>query len=435
MSALFSEKERAATFRHLWIILAQIEQKLGLEISQTQIDEMIEHVYDIDLERIHEIEKITHHDVMAHILAFGEKAESAQKIIHLGATSCYVTDNADVLIYKKALDYLIPQFKKLIEQMVNLARTHKDVPCVGYTHFQVAQPTTIGKRFCLWIQDLIHLFHKLTQFGLQMKLLGIKGATGTQSSFYILFDEDVDKIRTMECLFEEMMGMKSFAVSGQTYSRLQDAELLNIFSEIGACLHKIATDIRLLSHTGELAESFDTHQVGSSAMPHKKNPMLSERICSLSRFLMQQSVSALQTQANQWLERSLDDSAVRRLIMPEAFLTLDSLIHLTQKVMSKIHVSKETCMSLLKKSQVALSLEPILMYLSKNGHDRQKTHEILKTIFQKHPDSLSSLNKSLQEDYDIQIENSFLLKLEDPLFLTLNCQNQVNDFLSQLFLN
>jgi len=431
MSLLFSEKERASMFRHLWVILAQIEKQLGLKISDEALLEMKQHIHDIDLERIKELEDIYHHDVMAHIEAFAEKAPSARGIIHLGSTSCFATDNADVLIYKKGLDHLIKQFKDVLEELMELAWTHKNTVCVGYTHFQVAQPTTMGKRFCLWLQDLYHLYVKLDQFRMNIKLLGLKGATGSQSSFYTLFEGDLDKIKKMEELFEEKLGMKCVDISGQTYTRLQDAELIHIFSEIAAAFHKMGTDIRLLSHTGELQESFSKTQVGSSAMPHKKNPMLSERLCSLSRFLMQQSVGSLETYANQWLERTLDDSAIRRLIMPESFLTLDALFKISTKIVKKLHVDIARCKQIMDSSVVSLSLEPILMYLALQGYDRQKTHKLLKNLYNAHSGSLEAFLNTLESEEGIVIDQEFRNKLQDPLFYVKVCAIQVEELIYQ----
>lgn len=427
MVKLFSEKQRASLFRLLWLELAQIEKQLGLPISEKAIKQMEEHLYTIDLQRIKELEEQTHHDVMAHILAFGEQAPEAKKIIHLGATSCYVTDNADVLIYKKALEHILVQYKTVILKLTQLCLSYKDMPCVGYTHFQVAQGVSMGKRFSLWLQDLWHLYLKLDQFTQRLKLLGIKGATGSQSSFYTLFEGDLDKINQMEHLFEQKLGLSSFSLSGQTYSRLQDAELLNIIAEIGSCFHKMGTDIRLLSHTGEVCESFESSQVGSSAMPHKKNPMLSERLCSLSRFLMQQPQGALQTHATQWLERSLDDSAIRRLIMPEAFLALDAVLNLASKVLNKLKVNKEVCSSIFKNSLLALSQEPILMYLSLKGHDRQAMHEHLKTKVHNYQGSFDEYLKS----QEFGLDEAFIQNLKTPSFYIAPCAYQVERFINE----
>jgi adenylosuccinate lyase len=427
--ALFSEKKRAQVFRKLWVMLAQIEKQLGLPIEQKAIDQMLLYVEDIDLEEINRLEQTTHHDVMAHILAFGNLAKEARKIIHLGATSCYVTDNADGMIYKKALEYLLPIFKKFIKELSDLALKFKDTPCVGYTHFQVAQPTTMGKRFCLWLQDLWQVYLKLNHFAQNFKLLGIKGATGTQSAFYVLFDEDLEKIKQMEELFKEMTKMNTFAVSGQTYSRLQDVELVNIFAELGACFHKMGTDIRLLSHTGELSESLEENQVGSSAMPHKKNPMLSERLCSLSRFLMQQPFGALSTHATQWLERSLDDSAIRRLIMPETFLTFDAVIHLASKILLKLDVNKKVCLDIFNKSLVAIAQEPLLMHLSMKGADRQDTHHLLKKLYQEHEGHFDDYIKVLKTDKKLNLEDLFIQKLKNPSFYTAACPIQVDELI------
>lgn len=426
MRALFSEKERAAQFRYLWITLAQIEKKLGLNISEQAISQMELQHYNIDLAKIREYEDITHHDVMAHIQAFADLCPAASGIIHLGATSCYVTDNADILIYKKALAHLLPQFKKLILALIELSQKYKNVPCVGYTHFQKAQATTMGKRFSLWLQDLFHLFKKLEHFYESMKALGIKGATGTQSSFYALFDQSVEKVSMLDQLFHELTGLKVFDVSGQTYSRLQDSELVHILSEIGAVFHKIGTDLRLLAHTGEVLEVFEKNQVGSSAMPHKKNPILAERLCSLSRFMMQQATGSLQTCANQWLERSLDDSAIRRLIMPESFLCLDACIELAIKLVKRLTVDQIKAKQILESSLKDLSQEMLLMHLVLQGHNRQTTHELLKKHGHNFHGDFDAYLLSLKKDCHLDIDQDFTRKIKSLDIFTAMCPIQVD---------
>jgi adenylosuccinate lyase len=432
MRALFSEKERASLFRDLWIKLAEIEKELGLDISEAAILEMKKHLYSIDLEKIKDYEKLTHHDVMAHILAYADLCPKASGIIHLGATSCYVTDNADIMIYHKALKYLLGHFKKLILELCTLADKYKNTMCVGYTHFQVAQATTMGKRFCLWIQDLYHLYQKLEHFFHHMKALGIKGATGTQSSFYALFDQDEKKVLMLDQLFSEKTGLKVFEVSGQTYTRLQDSELIHIFAEIGAVFHKMGTDLRLLAHTGEMHEGFEKGQVGSSAMPHKKNPILSERLCSLSRFLMQQSVGSLQTYANQWLERSLDDSAIRRLIMPESFLCLDACLDIALKLTKKLQVDEIKAKEILESSLRDLSQEALLMHLVLKGHNRQKTHELLKEHGHKGPKDLDEYLHSLQKEHNLHIDKEFIQNIKSLGIFTAMCPIQVDHLLKDI---
>lgn len=430
MRALFSSKERASLFRYLWIQLAKIEKELGLDISDKAIQEMEAHQYDIDLEKVQSYESITHHDVMAHILAYADVCPAARGIIHLGATSCYVTDNADILIYQKALKHILPEFKKLILELLALANKYKNTACVGYTHFQVAQATTMGKRFSLWIQDLFHLYQKLENFFHNMRALGIKGATGTQSSFYALFDLNEEKVLQLDPLFSEKTGLKVFDVSGQTYSRLQDSELINIFAEIGAVFHKMGTDLRLLAHTFEVSEGFDKHQVGSSAMPHKKNPILSERLCSLARFMMQQQVGSLQTCSNQWLERSLDDSAIRRLIMPESFLALDACLEIALKLTKRLVVNEKKTRSILESSLKDLSQEMLLMHLVLKGHDRQKTHELLKEHGHSFEGDFDSYIKSLTTTHKLEIEKDFIDKIKSLDIFIAMCPLQV-DNLSQ----
>lgn len=432
MRALFSSKERAAHFRYLWIQLAKIEKHLGLDISDEAIQEMEKYHYEIDLEKVKAYEETTHHDVMAHILAYGDLCKKARGIIHLGATSCYVTDNADILIYQKGLKHLLPEFKKLILELTLLAKKFKNTPCVGYTHFQVAQATTMGKRFCLWIQDLFHLYQKLEQFLHNMKALGIKGATGTQSSFYALFEQNEEKVLLLDTLFSEKTGLKVFDVSGQTYSRLQDSELVHIFAEIGAVFHKIGTDLRLLAHTKEVVEEFEKSQVGSSAMPHKKNPILAERLCSLARFMMQQTTGSLNTYATQWLERSLDDSAIRRLIMPESFLALDACITIALKITKKLAVDEIKAKSILEASLQELSQEMLLMHLVLKGHDRQTTHALLKEHGHAFKGDFDSYIHSLQTTCKLEIDQDFVKKIKSlDLFIAM-CPLQVEAFIEKV---
>ena len=432
MKGLFSEKERASQFRVLWLILAEIEKKLGLPVSQEALDEMKLHLYDIDLDKVAEYEAKTHHDVMAHILAFGDLCPKARSIIHLGATSCYVTDNADVMIYKKGLVHLLNDFKKFILELADLSEKYKRTICVGYTHFQVAQATTMGKRFAMWLQDFHHLYNKLDQFTHNIKTLGIKGATGTQSSFYTLFEGDEQKVEKLDELFSEKVGLKVFDVSGQTYTRLQDSELIHIMAEIGACFHKMGTDIRLLSHTGELAEGFSAHQVGSSAMPHKKNPMLSERLTSLARFLMQQETGSLNTYATQWLERSLDDSAIRRLIMPEAFLTLDALFGLGHKILSKLHVNEAKCRSIFNNSIKDLSQEILLMQLVLEGKDRQDMHEVLKQECMNFDGSFEAYLEHIQKLLGLKFSSELLERLKSGQIFIAMCPYHVDALVAKV---
>jgi len=427
--ALFSEQERAVVFRKLWLLLAEIEKDLGLPISEEAINQMKKALYSPNLERVKELEASLHHDVMAHIRAFGEACPKAAGIIHLGATSCYVTDNADVLIYKKALDHLMGQYKKVIEMLVLLCERYKHLPCVGYTHFQVAQPTTMGKRMSLWLQDLWNGYLKLQQAEKGLKLLGVKGATGSQSSFLVLFEGSIDKVNQLEAEFSSRLEMGTFAVSGQTYSRLQDSQLIHVMSEIGASFHKMATDIRLLSHTGELCEAFSKTQVGSSAMPHKKNPMLSERLCSLARFLMQQAVGTLNTQATQWLERSLDDSAIRRMVMPESFLSFDAMLSTALKILKGLNVNEARCEAIFEESLKAICLEPLLMKCSLHGKNRQSMHEELKQFFFEYTGPFEEFLKAVQAKF--HIEESFINSLKDPSFYTAMCSQQVNRFIDQ----
>ena len=316
MSYLFSPKYRAILFRKLWIALAKAQHTLQLKVSKKQIAEMQSHVESIDFRAITAYEKKFRHDVMAHIHAFGDQCPQAKPIIHLGATSCYVTDNADLIQCKAALHLLMQKLNIALDRLARLAEKYAKTPCLSYTHFQPAQPTTIGKRICLWLQDFLIDARDWEKLYHSLPFLGAKGATGTQGSFFALFEKSSKKVSEMEKLIAKEFGFSEIlSISGQTYTRKIDLNLLNSFASFAASVHKMGTDIRLLAHDGEFLEGFGKHQIGSSAMPYKRNPIYSERMCGLARFVISLAQNPAYTAATQWLERSLDDSANRRLVI------------------------------------------------------------------------------------------------------------------------
>ena len=376
MQKIFSADNRYSTWRKLWIALAESEKELGLSISDEQISEMKKHIYDIDYEKENEYEKKLRHDVMAHIYAFGDLCPKARPIIHLGATSCFVTDNADVLLIREGLLEIKALLVNAIDAACCFADKYKDLPILAYTHFQAAQPTTLGKRATLWINDLVE---DLKRFDFELDNLaffGCKGTTGTGASFLQLFDDE-DKVFKLERLIAEKFGFKKVVpVSGQTYSRKIDAYVLDVLSDIAQSAAKFSSDIRLMCHMKEVDEPFETKQIGSSAMAYKKNPMRSERVASLARYVMIDALNPAITEAQQWLERTLDDSANKRISVPEAFLATSGILNLYINVISGLRVYDKVIKKNLDRELPFMATENILMYLvEEKGFDRQVAHE------------------------------------------------------------
>lgn len=379
MSSLFSDRHKYITWRKLWIALAEAEQSLGLAITDEQIRSMKAHLHELDLHLVAEYEKTLKHDVMAHLHAFGDLCPEAKGIIHLGATSCFVTDNTDLLQMKEGLKILHAKLIQAIRNLSSFAHDHASLACLSYTHFQAAQPTTVGKRACLWLQDLLMDLHDFEEKISSLRFLGAKGATGTQASFLALFNQDHGKVKQLDQLLAKAMGFERLIpVSGQTYTRKQDIRIFSVLSSFAATSHKIATDIRLLAHLKEMEEPFGEKQVGSSAMPYKRNPIRSERICGLARFLMSLNENPLYTAATQWLERSLDDSANRRMCIPEAFLTADAILSLLVHVTAGLVVHPTIIRKNLLEELPFMATENILMESVKKGKDRQALHESLR---------------------------------------------------------
>lgn len=380
MRRLFSDDWKISTWRRLWLALAESEQALGLPITDKQLDEMRTHLNDIDYESSARYEREVRHDVMAHVLTYGEACPDARGIIHLGATSCYVGDNADILRMREGLRLLRRLLLNAIEAMAVFAENNKNLPTLAWTHFQAAQPTTVGKRACLWISDFCFDLEQVDFQISQLKLLGCKGTTGTCASFLTLFDGDSEKVERLESMIAEKMGFSDCqAVSGQTYSRKVDFAVLQTLAGIAQSASKFATDIRLLSHLKEIDEPFESGQIGSSAMAYKRNPMRSERICALSRYLICDLQNAAVTASTQWLERTLDDSANRRISIPEAFLCADAILNLTINVSRGMKVYPAMTERHLREELPFLATENVLMYCVKEkGGDRQILHEALR---------------------------------------------------------
>jgi len=376
MQFIFSDDNKFSTWRKLWIALAESQKELGLDISTDQIDEMKAHITDINYETAAKIEAETRHDVMAHIRAFGEQCPKAKPIIHLGATSCYVGDNTDIIQQR----YALLQIKKLlvntVAKLYDFADKYKSLPCLAFTHFQSAQPTTVGKRATLWIQDLLSDLEQL-EFTLNgLKMLGCKGTTGTGASFLSLFEGNHEKVKALEQKIAEKMGFdKVYSVSGQTYSRKVDYYTLSVLSGIAQSAYKFSNDIRLLSHLKELDEPFEDTQVGSSAMAYKRNPMRCERIASLARYVTVDALNPALTASAQWLERTLDDSANRRISIPEAFLATDAILSLYINIAGGLNVYPKVIEKHLNEELPFMATENILMYCVKKGGDRQALHE------------------------------------------------------------
>ena len=381
MQYIFSPDMKFRTWRKLWIALAETERELGLNITQEQIDEMKAHADDINYDVAKERERQVRHDVMSHVYAFGVQCPKAKGIIHLGATSCYVGDNTDIIVMTEALKLVRKKLVNVIAELSKFAAQYKDQPTLAFTHFQPAQPTTVGKRATLWTQEFLMDLEDLEYVLSTMKLLGSKGTTGTQASFLELFDGDQETIDKIDPMIAEKMGFKScYPVSGQTYSRKVDTRVLNILAGIAASAHKMSNDIRLLQHLKEVEEPFEKSQIGSSAIAYKRNPMRSERIASLSRYVMIDALNPAITSATQWFERTLDDSANKRLSVPEGFLAIDGILDLCLNVVDGLVVYPKVIEKRLMSELPFMATENIMMDAVKAGGDRQELHERIREL-------------------------------------------------------
>lgn len=376
MKYIFSPEKKFTTWRRLWIALAEAERELGLDITEEQIEELKAHAEDINYDVAKEREKEVRHDVMSHVYAYGVQAPSAKGIIHLGATSCYVGDNTDLILMDEALRLVRKKLLNAVAQLADFAEKHAALPTLGFTHFQAAQPTTVGKRATLWISDLIMDLADLDHILAELKLLGSKGTTGTQATFLELFEGDYEKVRRLDELIAEKMGYAAcYPVSGQTYSRKVDSRVLNVLAGIAQSAHKFSNDIRLLQHLKEVEEPFEKNQIGSSAMAYKRNPMRSERMASLADYVMTDALNPALVAATQWFERTLDDSANKRLSVPEAFLAVDGILELYINITAGLVVYPKVIEQRLQSELPFMATEMILMDAVKAGGDRQELHE------------------------------------------------------------
>ncbi len=379
MQALWSDRRRIGLWRRLWLALLEAQRELGLEIPADAVAQLREHLDDADLTRAADFEKRLRHDVMAHIHALGEQAPAARPFLHLGATSAFVTDNADLILMREGVALLLGRLAAVLVALSHVARRYRALPCLAYTHFQPAQLTTVGKRATLWMQDFVLDADELLHRTETMQFRGVKGTTGTQASFLELFNGDHDKVRELDTRVAAKLGFaRVFPVTGQTYTRKQDAQILAALSGIAASAAKFATDLRLLQHEGELLEPFESEQVGSSAMPYKRNPMRAERMTGIARFLIELEGNAWHTAAEQWLERTLDDSANRRLVIPEAFLAADAILVLATNVAAGLEVRDAVIRRHVEESLPFLVTERLLMRGVKAGGDRQRLHEVIR---------------------------------------------------------
>jgi adenylosuccinate lyase len=429
MSRLFSPWFKGVCFRKLWVALALAEKNAGLPVQSAQIAQMQAHTDTIDFGSILHYEKIFRHDVMAHIHAFGDQCPEAKPIIHWGATSSYVTDNSELIQLKNGMELLFQKMLHVLQKMAHLAKKHAHDPCLGYTHFQPAQPTTIGKRICLWLQDFLLDAREWERLMREIPFLGVKGATGTQSSFLALLNGDHAKVQQMEQEIAASFGFSNILqICGQTYTRKIDIHVLHSIASFAASAHKFGTDIRLLAHEGELLEPFGKAQVGSSAMPYKRNPIYSERICGLARFAISLAQNPAYTSATQWLERSLDDSSNRRLAIPEAFLSADAILNTMIYILSDIQIDKEASLHHVQQNLPNLCMENILMESVKRGADRQLVHEKLRSIALKE-NSLVEMVAAMEKEKIIHLSRQEIEKIADPKHLVGRAPLQVVEFL------
>ena len=383
MQYIFSPDKKFSTWRKLWVALARAEMELGLPVTQAQVDELAAHLTDIDYEKAAEYERKLRHDVMAHVHTYGDLCPDARPIIHLGATSCYVGDNTDIILMREALELVRDKLVRVLGHLAHFARTYRALPTLGFTHFQPAQLVTVGKRATLWMNELLLDLEEVEHRIDSLKLLGCKGTTGTQASFLELFEGDHEKCKELDRKIAAEMGFSSTVpVSGQTYSRKTDYFVLSTLSGIAQSASKFATDLRLLCHLKEVEEPFEKNQIGSSAMPYKRNPMRCERICALARYVMADAVNPAVTSASQWFERTLDDSANKRLSVPEAFLAVDAILNIYANVASGLVVHEKVIRKHVMEELPFMASENILMDAVKRGGDRQSLHERIRVLSQ-----------------------------------------------------
>ena len=438
MLKLFSARHRTETWRRLWTALARAESKLGLPVTEEQIKELEDNIENIDFDVVAEREKIVRHDVMAHVYAYGKVAPAAAGIIHLGATSCYVTDNADMMIYRDALRFIRSEVIGVIKNLARFACETKDIPTLGYTHYQPAQLVTVGKRACLWIQDFASDVEEIDFVLSGMKLLGCRGATGTEASFVDLFEGDTSKIDELNRMICEEFGFeKYYSVSGQTYTRKADSRILNCLSAVAQSAYKMANDIRLLQHDRQIEEPFEKGQIGSSAMAYKRNPMRCERICSLARYLMADAANAPMTSSVQWLERTLDDSANRRISMPEGFLCADAILKIAANVTNGIRVNEKVIEKTVAEYLPFIATENLMMEGVKAGGDRQALHEIVRECSMEATARMKEgfpcdLAERLASREDFPLDREKIEAALEPSKFVGRCPEQVERYLAEI---
>ena len=438
MLSLFSQDMRYQTWRKLWTALARAEHDLGLPVTQAQVDELAAHITDIDYDVVDAREREVRHDVMAHVYAYGKAAPGAAGIIHLGATSCYVTDNADIIIYRDGLRHLRGELLAVVRNLADFAEKYKSMPALGYTHYQPAQLVTVGKRATLWMQDLLSDLEDLDFVIENMKLLGCRGTTGTEASFMDLFEGDEEKIDEMNRRIAAEFGFdRCYDVCGQTYPRKLDSRILNVLSSIAQSCYKMANDIRLLQHDRQIEEPFAKNQIGSSAMAYKRNPMRCERICSLSRYLMADALNAPMTASVQWLERTLDDSANRRISMPEGFLCADAILRLAANVTDGIHVNDKIVEREVREYLPFIATENIMMEGVKKGGDRQQLHEVIRRCSMQATARMKEglpcdLIEILAKEPEIGMSREELEATLDPSVYIGRCPQQVEAYLEKI---
>ncbi len=438
MKQIFSPDEKFKTWRKLWIELAQVEKELGLEITEQQIDELKKFQTDINYETARKKEAEVKHDVMAHVHAYGEQCPKAKGIIHLGATSCYVGDNTDIIVMKKGLTLIKNKLINVIDLLSKFAMQNKSLPTLGFTHFQPAQLVTVGKRACLWLQELLMDVEELDfQLG-RMKLLGSKGTTGTQASFLSLFDGDHEKVKKLDRMIAQKMGFENvYPVSGQTYSRKVDSQILNVLSAISQSAYKFSNDIRLLQHLKEVEEPFEKNQIGSSAMAYKRNPMRTERISSLARYVIVDALNPAITASTQWFERTLDDSANKRISIPEAFLAVDAILNIYMNVVDGLVVYPKVIYQHIERELPFMATENILMDAVKRGGDRQELHEKIRLHSMEAAKQVKVEGKANDLIDRIEADEAFPLSKQEiatilnPMHFIGRAPEQVEEFIAQ----
>ncbi|MGL4656131.1 MAG: adenylosuccinate lyase [Sarcina sp.] len=438
MSFIFSDDKKFSTWRKLWVTLAESEKELGLNITEEQISELKENIYNINYDVAREREKLVRHDVMSHVYAYGMQCPSAKGIIHLGATSCYVCDNTDLIIMKEALIVIKNKMLTTLENLKKFALEYKEMPTLGFTHYQAAQLTTVGKRATLWMQDLVLDLENLDFVINNIKLRGVKGTTGTQASFMNLFNGDEEKVKLLDKLISNKLGFeKSYGVTGQTYSRKVDSIILNTLSEIAQSAYKFSNDIRLLQNLKEIEEPFEANQIGSSAMAYKRNPMRSERMGSLARHVIANSMNPSITAATQWFERTLDDSANKRISVPEAFLALDGVLNLYINITESLVVYDKVIASHVNNELPFMATENIMMESVKKGGDRQELHEIIRehSMAAAQRVKREGLNNDLIDriiaDDRFNLSEEEIISIINPKNFTGRAASQVIDFITE----